>query len=316
MIAQDVFVGIDVSKLRLDVHIRPCNETFSVENSRSGVAELERHLGRWHVQAIGLEASGGYERDAASALALGGHAVHRLNPSHVRSFARSMKISAKTDRIDALLIARYIEAAAETLVRHLPDAVREDIADLAMYRRKLIAESKGLKALLGTVRNSYVRQSVERRIAAVDAETVALQREIRTCINASPALKATSETLLAVPGVGPVLTSTLIADLPELGQISAKRIASLAGVAPHARQSGQRDRGGKCTGGRKSVRDVLYMATLSAVKARMPHLEPFYRKLREAGKPFKKALIATMRKFLTILNAIMRDQTNFKYRTP
>lgn len=314
MIAQDIFVGIDVSKLRLDVHLRPLNENFSVDNSKPGLRELKSRLRRLRILAIGLEASGGYEREAASGLALGGYTVHLLDPSQVRNFARAMKIKAKTDPIDAALIARYLEAAGESLLQYQPDAAREDIADLAMYRRRLIEENNGLKALLGTVRNAAVRQSAARRIAAIEQEVRVLQREIKACLGASPQLKTASDMLSAVPGVGPVLASTLIADLPELGHIGAKRLASLVGVAPHARQSGQRNRGGKCIGGRKSVRDVLYMATLSAIKAKLVHLEPFYRRLREAGKPFKKALVATMRKFLTILNAIIRDQSAFRYR--
>jgi transposase len=316
MITQNIYVGIDVSKLRLDVHIRPCNESFSVANTKSGIEELGERLQSFNVLGVGLEASGGYERDATSALASGGYKVHLLNPAQVRSFARAMKINAKTDPIDAILIARYIEAAAETLIQHQPDATRDSIADLAMYRRKLIEESKGLKALLGTVRNPCVRQSVELRLVAIKNEVSVLQHEIKAYINTSPQLKATAENLLGVPGVGPVLASTLVADLPELGHTSAKRIASLVGVAPHSRQSGQRDRGGKCSGGRKSVRDVLYMATLSAIKAKQQHLAPFYQRLRAAGKPFKKALLATMRKFITILNAISRDQTEFRSKHP
>jgi transposase len=315
MITQNVYIGIDVSKLRLDVHVRPCNETFDVENNLSGLMQMKDRLERWHVLAIGLEASGGYEREAASTFADAGYVVHLLEPLQVRNFARAMKIKAKTDVIDAALIARYIEAAGDVLIHHQPDAIRQEISDLSMYRRKLVEESNGLKSLLGTIKAARVRLSLAQRIAAIKAEVQALQHEIKACICASPELSALSETLMAVPGVGPILTATLIADLPELGQIGSKRISSLVGVAPHARQSGQIDRGGKCTGGRKNVRDVFYMATLSAIKAKMPHLEPFYRRLREAGKPFKKALIATVRKLLTILNAIVRDKTQFKQQT-
>lgn len=153
----------------------------------------------------------------------------------------------------------------------------------------------------------------KRRLAVIDREVAELEAEIKAQIAADAALSQQAERLLSLPGVGPVLTATIIAELREVGSISAKKLTSLVGVAPHARQSGKTTRSGKCGGGRKTVRDVLYMATLSAIRAKMPHVHPFYKRLREAGKPFKVALIAAMRKFLTILNAIMRDNTVFRH---
>lgn len=314
MIAQPRYVGIDVSKLRLDVHVHPSGEAFSSGNCRPGLKALAAKLRRWNIKAVGLEASGGYERQAAGALAEAGFTVHILDPAQVRGFARSMKIRAKTDPIDAAMIARYVEAARDVLIAYRPDAELESVAALNMYRRRLVEERNGLLALLDTMREAVVRRSVERRMTVIARELLVLQREIKNRLAASPSLTARSSRLRSLPGVGPVLAATLIAELPELGRIGAKRIASLVGVAPHARQSGQTDRCGKCSGGRKQVRDVLYMATLSAIKSRMPHLEPFYRRLRQAGKPFKKALVAAMRKFLTIINAIVRDNAEFKYK--
>jgi transposase len=314
MIAQLHDVGIDVSKHRLDVHVHPAGEAFSCGNDRPGLRMLIARLRRWSITAIGLEASGGYEGEAASALVEAGFIVYLLDPAQVRAFARSMKTRAKTDPIDAAMIARSVLAARDVLLAYRPDADREGVAALNLYRRKLLEERNGLLSLLDTVSETMVRRSVERRLRVIRRELLVLQREIENRLAASPALTERCARLRRLPGVGPVLAATLIAELPELGHIGAKRIASLVGVAPHARQSGQTDRGGKCGGGRKQVRDVLYMATLSAIKAKMPHLEPFYSRLRKAGKPFKKALVASMRKFLTILNAVIRDNAEFKYK--
>jgi transposase len=307
MLAQVQFVGIDVSKDRLDVHLHPAGEAFSVGNGSAGLKSLGRRLYKLQIAAIGLEASGGYEKQAADHLVAAGFRVHVLEPSQVRALARAMKKRAKTDAIDAAMIARYLALAGDGLAPHQPDPARERIKDLEHYRRMLQEEDKALKSLLDTVREATVRRLIARRRASILAEIKTLAAAIRSEIAADPALARLAARLMGVAGVGPVFTATLIANLRELGRISAKKLASLVGVAPHARQSGKSTLSGKCGGGRKPVRDVAYMATLSAIKARTPHLYPFYKRLREAGKPFKVALVATIRKFLTILNAIVRD---------
>jgi transposase len=311
MIADLQHVGIDVSKLRLDVHIHPRGEVFSVDNCRTGRGKLIAKLRRLKIAAVGVEASGGYEREAADTLAEAGFTIHVLDPAQVRAFARSMKARAKTDALDAAMIARYVAAAQDILVAHEPDPPRQCLADLNAYRRKLVAESNGLTSLLDTIQETLVRRFIGKRLTAIKTEIAALECEIRKRIAGEPRLASRFAKLRSLPGVGPVLAATLMADLPELGHIGAKRIASLVGIAPHARQSGQTDRGGRCSGGRKAIRDVLYMATLSAIKARMSHLYPFYSRLRSAGKPFKKVMVAVMRKFLTIINAIIRDNSTF-----
>jgi len=316
MLAQVQFVGIDVSKDRLDVHIHPAGEAFCVENSPAGLRTLSRRLGKYHLAAIGLEASGGYEKQAADHLVAAGFRVHVLEPSQVRALARAMKKRAKTDAIDAAMIARYLVLAGDGLAPHQPDPARERIKELEHYRRMLQEEDKALKSQLDTLRHATVRRLITRRRARILAEIKALAAAIKAEIAADPALARLAGRLMGIAGVGPVFTATLIANLRELGQISSRKLASLVGVAPHARQSGKSTLSGKCGGGRKPVRDVAYMATLSAIKARMPHLYPFYKRLREAGKPFKVALIATMRKFLTILNAIVRDDASLRQTTP
>lgn len=312
MIADLQYVGIDVSKLRLDVHIHPLGEVLSVDNCPAGFGKLIARLKRLKTAAAGVEASGGYERQAANALMQAGFTVHVLDPAQVRAFARSMKTRAKTDALDAAMIARYVAAAGNVLISHESDAALENLAALNHYRRRLVEEINGLTSLLDTVTQAVVRRLVEMRRVTIRSEIVVLEREIKERVAAASHLAERFVMLKSLPGVGPVLAATLMAELPELGRIGAKRIASLVGVAPHSRQSGQTDRGGRCGGGRKPVRDVLYMATLSAIKAKMQHLEPFYTRLRQAGKPFKKALVACMRKFLTIINAIVRDNSTFK----
>ncbi len=312
MLAQAQFVGIDVSKERLDVHLHPAGEAFSVENSPAGLKNLRRQLRQVEVVAVGLEASGGYERPAADDLAATGLRVHVLQPAEVRALARALKKKAKTDPIDAAMIARYLAVAGDALVPHQPDPARERIREIAHYRRRLQDEDKALKSLLDTTRQATVRRLIARRRVAILSEINRLAAEIKAEIAADPGLTRLADKLMRVDGVGPVFAATLIADLKELGRTDAKRLVSLVGLAPHPRQSGKTTLSGKCSGGRKAVRDVAYMATLSALKARMPHLHPFYKRLREAGKPFKVALIATMRKFLTILNAIVRDNAEFR----
>lgn len=312
MLAETQFVGIDVSKERLDVHLLPAGDAFSVENNSAGLRSLRRRLRPFTVAAIGLEASGGYEKLAADDLVAAGFRVHVLEPSQVRALARAMKQRAKTDPIDAAMIARYLAMPGVELIPHKPDPARERIKELEHYRRMLQEEDKSLKSRLETTRETTVRRLIAKRRAAILAEIKTLAAAIKTQIAADPALAKLAATLMRIDGVGPVFTNTLIANLKEMGHTSSKKLVSLVGLAPHPRQSGKTALSGKCGGGRKQVRDVAYMATLSAIKARMPHLYPFYKRLREAGKPFKVALIAAMRKFITILNAIVRDNTEFR----
>lgn len=313
MLAGLQFVGIDVSKERLDVRLYPSGKPLTAANTPAGFASLKAKLERFSIAAIGLEASGGYEKQAANALVAMGFIVYVLNPSQVRRFATSMKIAAKTDALDAAAIAFYVATAKDILLPYQPDPARDRISALAAQRRRLKAEEKEIKSLLETTSEAVLQCMHQRRLTVIDSDIAELEAEIRAEIAADDALSQIASRLMSLPGVGPVLTATIIADLPEAGRISAKNLASLVGVAPHARQSGKTTRSGKCGGGRKSVRDVLYMATLSVLKARMPHLYPFYKRLREAGKPFKVAIVATIHKFLTILNAILRDNAEFRH---
>lgn len=310
MIQHRNFVGIDVSKNRFDVYLHPSSEALAVANEEHALAALVRRLRQLKPVAIGLEASGGYEKALAGRLHAAGFAVYVVGPAQVRAFARAMKRHAKTDPIDAAMIARYLEAALDRLVAYAPDPQCEGLRELIAHRRRLVAERSALKGQLDTISEPTVRHMIAERLAGLALDILALDRAIRRTVTSDEVMNRRFVLLGKVTGVGPVLASTLIADLPELGRISAKRIASLVGVAPHARQSGRSDRRGRCIGGRRQVRDVLYMAALSAIKAKAPLLEPFYRRLRQNGKTFKIAITAVMRKFITILNAIVRDSIN------
>lgn len=307
MIADLIVAGIDVSKARLDIHVAPSGQALSVDNNRSGLAGLIKQLRRLGVQQVALEASGGYEREAVRRLSQAGFATHVVPPARVRALARAMGRSAKTDPIDAATIAHYLMLAPATPV-HQPDPDRERLEELASLRRQLVAERNKHVSRLDTASDPTVRQMLTNMLDSTKAYIARLDREIARHIRSTP-LKERYNRLIAVPGVGPVLAATLLCDLPELGHASPKQLASLVGVAPHARQSGKTTRAGRCTGGRTSVRNVLYMATLSAIKAKAPALRPFYDRLRSNGKPFKLAITATMRKFLTILHAIVKQST-------
>lgn len=311
MIQETTFVGIDVAKARLDVFIGASGRSVAVDNTPKAIAGLIRHVR--HLQAshgpvrVGLEASGGYERALITRLHAAGLTVYLLDPAQVRAFARAMKQHAKTDRIDAIMIAGYLQAAIGRLTPLSPDPARRRLAQLLAHRRRLVTEAATTKGQIDLIDEPVVRRMMAARLRSLAQAILVLDKTIRQRIAESATLARKAALLTRVKGVGPVLTATLLADLPELGTITAKAAAALVGVAPHARQSGTRNRPGRCSGGRKQVRDVLYMAALSAIKANDRDLDPFYRRLRHAGKPFKVAIIAAMRKLITKLNAILRD---------
>lgn len=307
MTQERVFVGIDVAKAHLDVHLYPDGEAFRVSNDKPGLRALTKRLGK-HDAAVALEASGGYEKMAARHLVKAGFAVHVLDPAQVRAFARGLKRHAKTDPIDAATIARCLAATIEEAIPWHPDPLAGRLTALVGFRCKLIAERTALKGYRDTIEEPIVRRMVDRRLTGLKLAIARLDKEIANLIAGSERLLERFRLLISVPGVGPVLASTLLALLPELGRISAKAVAALVGVAPFNRQSGGRDRGGQCRGGRGGIRSVLYMATLSAIRSGNPRIAAFYEQLRRNGKPAKPAIVAAMRKLITILNAIARDK--------
>jgi transposase len=306
-------VGIDVSKDHLDVAALPTGETYRVTNDAAGHAELiERLQALRDLDRIVLEATGGYERAPALALADAGLPVAIVNPRQTRDFARASGRSAKTDRIDALALAEFARALRPP-VRDLGSERQHALEDLIHRRRQLVVMIGSERQRHTASRNPIVRKSIQTLITALEGEQRGIERELLRAIEADPGWRDRLALLRAVPGVGLITALTLLAELPELGHLSEKRIAALVGVAPMNRDSGRKRGQRRTIGGRSSVRKVLYMAALSASQ-RNPTIKVFYQRLRAAGKPAKVALTACMRKLLTILNAITKTGRGWEPR--
>jgi transposase len=304
--ARHGFVGIDVSKDRLDVALLPSGENFAVARNAKGLNSLCAKLGALNPVLIALEATGGFETVVAASLGAAGLAVAVINPAQIRAFAQALGQRAKTDPIDAAVIARFAEAVRPP-VRPLADAETELLADLVGRRRQIVEMIVAEKQRLGRVQAKRLRQSIERLLKALEKELSSLNGDIDGAVRASPLWRANEELLTSVPSIGPTIARTLIAELPELGTLTRKQIAALAGLCPFTRQSGQWRGKSFIAGGRSSVRAALFMAAMVAARFN-PVLKAFYDRLTSAGKPKKAALIAVARKLLTILNAILRDQ--------
>lgn len=301
----DRFVGIDVSKARVDVHVRPDGTAFWSATDTEGLAELVRRLTPLRPTLVVLEASGGYEGVIAATLAEAGLPVAIVNPRQVRKFAGAIGRLAKTDAIDAAVIAHFAQAVRPT-ARPLPDDLSVRLAELMARRRQLVVMINAEKQRLAKARDRIAQRSFKALLKSLEAERARIDRAIDKLIEASPLWCAQQDLLTSVPGIGAVVARTLIAELPELGRVDRHQIAALAGVAPINRDSGRYRGKRKIQGGRVEVRAPLYMACLVAIRHN-PTLKAFYRRLRDAGKPARLALVAAMRKLLTILNAMLRD---------
>jgi transposase len=302
----EITVGIDVSKARLDVYVHPSALVLSVDNNEAGLAELVAQLAAVHPDCIGLEATGGYEKLAAASLAAAGLPVVVLNPAQVRHYAKAVGSRAKNDSIDARMIALFV-AATKPELRALPDAQSALLADLMARRRQLVGMLVAEKNRQGRLPPGKVRLSVARIIAALNAELAMLDTDLGHIIEQSPLWRDKQDLLASVPGIGDKIARALLADLPELGQLDRRAIAALAGLAPFTRQSGQWRGKSFIAGGRAAPRAALFMGAMVAARHNHP-LKAFYQRLLSAGKPKRVALIATARKLLTILNAIIRDK--------
>jgi transposase len=295
-------IGIDVSKRRLDIAVRPSGEVFALDRNPAGLEQLSERLRSLSPQIVALEATGGFETVVAAALAATGLPVVVVNPGQIRAFARALGQRAKTDPIDAMVIAHFAEATG-LKPRPLPDEATRLLADLVTRRRQilemLVAERQRHERMLA----AHLRKSIARLIKALEKELFSLDTDIGDAVRSSPAWRDKEDLLASVPGVGPVISRTLIAELPELGQLNRKQIAALVGLAPFTRQSGQWRGKSFIGGGRSAVRSALFMGA----KQHNPVLKAFFDRLIAAGKPKMVALIAVARKLLTILNAILRD---------
>ncbi len=300
-----VCVGIDVSKDRLDVHVLPEAIAFAVARDGKGLAELIERLRPLGPHVVAVEATGGFETVVAAALAGAGLPLVVVNPAQVRHYAQAIGKRAKTDPIDAALIARFAHDTKPD-VRPLPDAATQLLADLVARRRQIIEMIVAEKNRERRTAVKRIRKSIARLIGALEKELAEIDAEIDTGVRGSPAWREKEDLLASVPGVGPVTARSLIAELPELGSLDNKQIASLAGLAPYTRQSGQWKGKSMIGGGRKSVRSALFLAALVASRHN-PVLKAFRERLVAAGKPKMVAAIAVARKLLTILNAILRD---------
>jgi transposase len=298
-----LWIGIDVAKAQLDIAIGAHGETWSVTNDDAGIATLLEDLRSRNCGLVVLEATGGFEIPAVSALAAAGIPLVVANPRQVRNFARATGQLAKTDRLDARILALFAERVRPD-VRALPDDAARLLDALLTRRRQISGMIVAEGNRLGFAPAS-LRKSIEKHIRWLQRELDGVDGDLGKAIQASPVWRAKDALYRTVPGIGPVISRTLIADLPELGRLSHREIASLVGLAPLARDSGTMKGKRMIFGGRASVRKMLYMAAIVGVRHN-PVVREFYVRLREHGKPPKVALIACAHKMLTILNSMSR----------
>jgi transposase len=298
-------VGIDVSKGRLDVHVHPAGESFAVGNDQDGVEALAERLAALRPTWVGLEASGRFERLAVAVLAAAGLPVVVLNPAQVRAYAAALGQKAKTDPIDAKVIAAFI-AAIKPELKPLPDPQAVELEALITRRRQLVGMLVAERARRQQAAPGRVRTSLARIVTALEDELKALDNDLDKTVRGTPTWRNKEDLLASVPGIGKTIARTLLAELPELGRLDRRQIAALAGLAPFTRQSGRWRGQSFISGGRATVRSALFMGALVASRYN-PVLKAFRDRLVAQGKAKLVALIATARKLLTILNAIIRD---------
>ena len=309
----DAVVGIDVAKDRLDVAVRPSGECFVVARTGAGISELAAKLAMLSPRIIAIEATGGFETVVAAGLAAAQLPIVVINPAQVRAFAQALGKRAKTDPIDAAIIAHFVEAT-KTQPRPLPDEMTRLLADLVTRRRQIVEMMAAEGQRERRMADKRLRKSIARLRKALEKELAEIDGEIDDHVRGSPVWAAKEDLLASVPGVGPVIARTLIAELPELGSLDRRKIAALVGLAPWTRQSGQWRGKSFIGGGRKSVRTALFMAAMVAARHN-PVLKTFRDKLVAAGKPKLVALIAVARKLLIVLNAILRDNRPWQPKT-
>ncbi|MDP9375460.1 MAG: IS110 family transposase [Chloroflexota bacterium] len=311
MSAAPCHVGIDVAKARLDVAVRPSGETWSATNDAAGIAALVARLHDLQPALVVLEATGGYERPVLAALAAAGLAVAVVNPRQARDFAKATGQLAKTDALDARALAHFAEAVKPP-ARPVPAAQADVLGAVLARRRQLVEMLTAEQNRLHTAAPA-VRERITAHIAWLEAELDGINKELARVIGEDPTWRERDALLRGVPGVGPVLSTTLLAELPELGALTRHEVAALAGVAPLNRDSGTLRGRRTVWGGRAQLRAALYMGTLAATRFN-PVIKAFYDRLCAAGKPKKVALTACMRKLLTILNAMLVHNTPWRHQ--
>ena len=301
-----MFVGIDVSKDRLDVHLRPAGEALTVTRDDAGIEALVGRLVALQPELVVLEATGGFETVVAAALAAGGLPLAVVNPRQIRDFARATGRLAKTDPLDAAVIAHFAEAVRP---QARPVASRETVmlGELIARRRQLIEMMTAERNRRRQLTSQRLIKGIDRILAALQLQLSELEQDIDQAVRGTPAWREKEDLLVSVPGIGSKIARTLLAELPELGSLDRHQVAALVGVAPFNRDSGRWRGRRSIAGGRATVRSALFMSVLVSIRRKLP-LHALYLRLRAAGKPPKVAIVACMRKLATILNAIIRDQ--------
>lgn len=299
-------VGIDVSKAVLDVAVLPGGELLQLGNDVQGIEELSKKLKAEAVDLVVMEATGGYETAVATALVAIGLRVAVVNPRQIRDFAKATGRLAKNDRIDAQVIAAFGQAIEPEIV-HLPDEETRELQSLVVRRRQLVAMRVQEVNRLGLMQG-VMRKRIKAHVDWLDNEIAKVDVDLTAGLRKSPAWRAKDELLRSFKGVGRITSSTLIVALPELGQLDRRAITALVGLAPFNRDSGVMRGRRSIYGGRSQVRTLLYMAAISAIRCN-PVIRAFYEGLKSRGKPHKVAMVACMRKILTILNAMVRQST-------
>lgn len=305
------FVGIDVAKDSMEVTVHDSNESRNYTNDESGLAKLTTRMKRLSPSLIVMEATGGYEVSAAAELQSKGFPVAVVNPRHIREFARSVGILAKTDTLDAKVIARYA-ATVQPTPRALPTEETRQLGAIMMRRRQIVAMLTAEKNRLHQA-DPAVKAGIKDHISWLEKKLDDINKELGQMVENSPEWKEKNDIIQSVPGVGPNLAVTILTDFPELGALNRKQTAALSGVAPFNRDSGTLRGRRMIWGGRNIVRTATYMSTFVAIRFN-PLLKAFFDRLIAAGKPFKVALVACMRKLLCILNAMLKNHTYWNHQ--
>jgi transposase len=308
--ANGLWWGIDVASDKLDLAYHEGAKVVTFANSPRGIKQLVARIASRGAMLIVIEATGGYEVPLLTALADAGLPVVRINPRQLRAFATAVGELAKTDAIDARLIARFAHDVRPE-IRSLLTAHQRRLGDLAARRRQLVRLRTAESNRLGTTCSLEIKRSIKALLAVLDREILRLEQQLAEAVTADEQWQQRDQILQSVPGVATATSQTLLADLPELGQLEHKQIAKLVGVAPLNRDSGKFRGRRTIVAGRGAVRTALYMATLTASRFN-PTIRRFYERLRSAGKPYKVAIVACMHKLLTILNAMIRDQKTWR----